>query len=142
MKKFIEIWTILRTYLFKFLQLLDVLPFLLWLFNSCCYYADLLSYSRTVIPIGIPYRNYKPAIGSKVCVITAGIKKYKSIIKKKNKKHDKIILSAKYKLNSIETLISKALVNSVISHDEFFLINNVLKEFYGMKQEINYSNDK
>ena len=142
MKKFVEIWTILRTYLFKFLQLLDVLPFLLWLFNSCCYYADLLSYSRTVIPIGIPYRNYKPAIGSKVCVITAGIKNYKSIIKKKNKKHDKIILSAKYKLNSIETLISKALVNSIISHDEFFLINNVLKEFYGMKQEINYSNDK
>ena len=142
MKKFVEIWTILRTYLFKFLQLLDVLPFLLWLFNSCCYYTDLLSYSRTVIPIGIPYRNYKPAIGSKVCVITAGIKNYKSIIKKKNKKHDKIILSAKYKLNSIETLISKALVNSIISHDEFFLINNVLKEFYGMKQEINYSNDK
>ena len=133
MKKFVEIWTILQTYLFKFLQLLDVLPFLLWPFYSCCYYADLWSYSRTVIPIGIPYRNYKPAIGSKVSVVTAGIKKYKSIIKKKNKKHDKIVLSAKYKLNSIETLISKALVDSIISHDEFFIINNVLKEFYGMK---------
>ena len=45
-------------------------------------------------------------IGLKICAITAGIKKYKSIIKKKN--HDKIILLAKSKLNKIEILISKA----------------------------------
>ena len=34
--------------------------------------------------------------------LTAGIKKYKSINKKKKKKHDKIVLLAKLKLNSIE----------------------------------------
>ena len=39
--------------------------------------------------------------------ITAGIKKYKSINKKKKKKHDKVALSEKSKLNSIEVLISK-----------------------------------
>ena len=44
-------------------------------------------------------------------------------------------MSAKPKLNSIEVLISKALIDSVISHDEFVLINNVLKEFYDMKEE-------
>ena len=43
---------------------------------------------------------------------------------------------AKSKLNSIEVLISKALSNSNISHDEFVLINNVLTEFYDMKEEI------
>ena len=37
----------------------------------------------------------------KICVITAGIKKYKSIIKKEKKKHDKIVLFAKSKLNSV-----------------------------------------
>ena len=42
---------------------------------------------------------------------------------KKRKKHDKIVLLAKCKLNSIEALISKALINSNISH-EFVLINN------------------
>ena len=63
------------------------------------------------------------AIWLKICKITAGIKKYKSIIKKKKKKHDKIVLLAKSKLNSIEVLISKALIDSVISHDEFVLIN-------------------
>ena len=35
------------------------------------------------------------AIGLKICAITAGIKKYKPIIKKKKKKHDKIALLAK-----------------------------------------------
>ena len=71
----------------------------------------------------------------------AGIKKHKSIIKKKRKKHDKIVLLAKSKLNNIEVLISKALTDSNISHDEFVLIN-VLKEFYDMKEEIKHSNDK
>ena len=36
-------------------------------------------------------------------------------------------LMAKSKLNSIEVLISKDLIDSNISHDEFVLINNVLK---------------
>ena len=40
------------------------------------------------------------AIGIKICAITAGIKKYKSIIKKKKKKHDKIVLLGKDKLNT------------------------------------------
>ena len=41
------------------------------------------------------------AIGSKICVITAGIKKYKSIIKDKKNKHDKIVLLAKSKLKNL-----------------------------------------
>ena len=61
---------------------------------------------------------------------------------KKKKKHGKIVLLAKSKLNNIEVLISKALTDSNISHDEFVLINNVLKEFYDMKEEIKHSNDK
>ena len=86
--------------------------------------------------VGIPIGITSSVIGLKICVITAGIKKYKSIIKKKKKKHDKIVLLAKSKLNSIEVLISKALIDSNISHDEFVLINNVLKEFYDMKEEL------
>ena len=84
------------------------------------------------IPIGIT----SSAVGLKICAVTVGIKNYKSIIKIKKKKHDKIVLLAKSKLNSIEVLISKALIDSVISHDEFVLINNVLKEYNEMKEEI------
>ena len=42
----------------------------------------------------------------------------------------------KSKLNSIEIVISKALIDSVISHDEFVLINNMTKEYEEMKEEI------
>ena len=64
------------------------------------------------------------------------------MIKKNNEKPDTIVLLAKYKLNSTEVLISKDLVNSNISHDKFILINNVLKEFDDMKEEIKHLNDK
>ena len=39
------------------------------------------------------------SIGLKICPITAAIKEYKLIIKKKKKKHDKIVLLAKSKLS-------------------------------------------
>ena len=49
--------------------------------------------------IGIPIGLTSSAIGLNICVITAGIKKYRAIIKKKKKKHDKTLLLAKSKLN-------------------------------------------
>ena len=82
-------------------------------------------------PIGIT----SSTIGLTIYTITAAIKKYKSTIRKKKKKHNKIVLLAKFKLNSKEVVISKALNDSVI-HDECFLINNVLKEYNGMKEKI------
>ena len=60
---------------------------------------------------------------------------YKSNIKKKKKKHDKIPLLGKHKLNTIDVLISKTLINSCISHDEFVLANNVLREYNEIKEE-------
>ena len=39
------------------------------------------------------------------------------------------------KLNIIEVLISKASIDSNISHDEFVLTNNVLKKFHDMKKK-------
>ena len=71
--------------------------------------------------LGIPVGTTSLAIGLKNCAIAAGVKKYKSIIKKKKKKHDKIVLLAKAKLNSMEPSISKTLIDSNISHDEFIL---------------------
>ena len=92
--------------------------------------------------VGISIGITSSPIGLKICVITAEIKKYKSMIKKKKKKHDKIVLLAKSKLNSKEVLIFKALIGSNISHDEFVSINNLLKEFYNKKEGIKNSNNK
>ena len=43
---------------------------------------------------------------------------------------------AKSKLNKIEVLIYKALIDSIISRDEFVLINKVLREYNEIKEEI------
>ena len=94
---------------------------------SNCAFASLLG-----ILVGIT----SSAIVLKICAITAEIKKYKSIIKKKKKKHDKIVLLAISKLNTIEVLSSKALVDWNIRHDECVLIKNVLKEYDEIKEEI------
>ena len=42
----------------------------------------------------------------------------------------------KDKLNPIEALTSKALIDLYISNDEFPSVNNVLREYYEMKKEI------
>ena len=63
---------------------------------------------------GDPIEITTSAIRSKI-VIVAEIKRYKSVIKKKKKKHDKIVLLTKSKINGIEVLISKGLINSNIN---------------------------
>ena len=78
---------------------------------------------------------YRSAVGKTICEITAVIKKYKLIFKKKMKK-DKIVLLGKDKLNTIEVLISQALIDSYISHNEFVLVNNVLREYIEIKKEV------
>ena len=101
--------------------------------------AGCISISDFASLVGILLGITSSAIGLKICVITAAIEMYKSIIKKKKAKHDKIVLLAKNKLNSIEVLICKAFIDSDISHVEhveFGLTNTLLKEYSGMKEEI------
>ena len=88
--------------------------------------------SLVCVPVGIT----SSSVGIKICAITAGIKKYKSITKEKKKKLDKIVLLAKGNLNAIEVLFSKTLIDSYISHNKFVSVNNVLREYYKMREEI------
>ena len=52
-------------------------------------------------------------------------------------KHYEIVSLEKPELNSIEILIFKTLIDSVLCYDEFVLINKVLKEYSEMNEEIN-----
>ena len=104
--------------------------------TGCVFNSDFTSL------VGIPIGITSSAIGLKICVMTTVIKKYKSISKKNERKQFKTISLAKFKSNSIEVLISKGLIDSSISHDELVLINNVLKDFYDMKEEIKNSDNK
>ena len=105
---------------------LDYIEYQLILIFTVSGCVSISAFALAGIHIGIT----SSEIELKICVRTAGIKKYKSIIKKEKKKHDKTVLFTESKLNSVEVLTSKALI------DEFALRNDVLKEFYHMKEEI------
>ena len=77
------------------------------------------------------------ATGLKLYAVTAGSKEYKSIIKKKKKrawKLHKIVFLAKIKVDAMEVLISKALIDSNSSHDKFVSVNEMLKRDKEMKE--------
>ena len=52
------------------------------------------------------------------------------------KKHNEIVMLAKSKLNSIETLMSQALINLDISHEEFKTIVNEKEKYEQTKESI------
>ena len=51
----------------------------------------------------------------------------------KKKKHDKILMQVKSKLNSIETLVSQALIDMELCHEEFIAIFKEKDNFEKMK---------
>ena len=100
---------------------------LLWIFSHFHIFVSLVH-----VPVG----SVSSAVGLNICAIIAGIKKYKSIIKKKKKKYHKIVLLPKTKLKTIKVVITKALIYSFINHEEFVSVNNVLREYDEEKEEI------
>ena len=65
-----------------------------------------------------------------------------NIARSKKKKHDKILLLAKSKLNSIETLVSQALIDMEISHEEFITILKEKDKYEKMKDNLRSENEK
>ena len=59
-----------------------------------------------------------------------------------NKKHDKILMLAKSKLNSIETLISQALTDMEISQEEYIAILKEKDKYEMMKENLRSKNEK
>ena len=57
-------------------------------------------------------------------ITTGFVKKFLKTIRNKKKKHNKIVMLARSKLNSIESKISEALINNEISHEDFMAIIN------------------
>ena len=78
--------------------------------------------------IAIPVVIASSAVVTKICAINAGIKECKSVIIKKGKKHDKLVLLGKDKLDTLEVLISNVLICSYVSLDEFISVNNLYRE--------------
>ena len=87
-------------------------------------------------PVGIASASF-----SLIFSLTTGIvKKLLNITREKKKKHDKILILAKSKLNSIDTLISQALIDIDISHEEFITILKEKDRYEMMKDNLRNKN--
>ena len=69
--------------------------------------------------VGIPVGIAGASLTLIFTVTTGIVKKLLNVTRKKKKKHNKIIALARSKLNIIETLISRAVTDFDISHEEF-----------------------
>ena len=83
-------------------------------------------------PVGIASASFTLIFSLK----TEIIKKLQSIARNKKKKHDKILMLAKGKLDSIETLISKALIDMEISDEEFNAVISKKQKYERMKENV------
>ena len=75
--------------------------------------------------VGIPAGIASASLTLIFSLTTGIIKKSLSIATNKNKKHDKVLMLAKSKLDSIKNLVSQALTDIEISHEEF---NRIIRE--------------
>ena len=73
---------------------------------------------------------------------TGMLKKILSITRSKKKKHVKILMLAKSKLNSIETFVSQALIEIQISHEEFITILKKKDKYEKVKDNLRKENKK
>ena len=84
----------------------------------------ILSIASYASVVGIPAGITGASLTSVLTIGTGISKSLLKLTKKRKKKHNKIIILAKNKLNTIDTLLSSALNDSEISHEEFTNIIN------------------
>ena len=77
--------------------------------------------------IGVPVGIASPSFNLVFSLTTRTMKKLLKITRNKEKSIVKFVMLTKSKLNSIETLISQALIDLEISHEEFRTIVNEKK---------------
>ena len=75
-------------------------------------------------------------------ILTGIVKKLLKTRQNKNKKHNKIVMLARSKLNSIESKIYEALINNEISHEDFMILINKKRNYREIKESIRMINSQ
>ena len=88
-----------------------------------------------LLGIGVPAGIASASFALVFSLTTGTIKKVLEITRNKKKEHNKILMLAKSKLNSIETVIYQALIGLEISYEEFKTVANE-KKYERMKEYI------
>ena len=87
-------------------------------------------------PVGIASANLSLTFS----LSTGIVKKLLKATRNKEKKHNKIIMLARIKLNSIEGKVSEPLINNEISHEHFMVIINEEKNYRELKESVRMMN--
>ena len=121
----------------KYLTAFDYIDKVLIVLSATTSVVSIISFTSIVrAPVGIASASF-----TLIFSLTTGIvKKLLNITRNKKKKHDKILMLAKSKLNSIETLISQALIDVDISHEVFVTILNEKDKYEKMKDNLRSEN--
>ena len=119
-----------------------------------CAYFDKALFVLSATNGSISITSFATVIGTPIGIASAslsltfslsnGIVK-KTILKttrNKKKKHNKIFMLARSKLNSIEGKVSEALINDEISHEDFMVIVNEERKCRELKESIRMMNSQ
>ena len=122
----------------KYVIIFDYIDKILIVLSTTSSGVSIISFTSIIgVPAGIASASF-----TLIFSMTAGIiKKLLSTTIKKKKKHDQILMLAKSKYNSIEALISQALIDIDISHKEFITILKEKDKYEKMKEDIKDKND-
>ena len=121
----------------KYVTTFDYIDKILIVLSATTGGVSIISFTSIIgAPVGIASASF-----TLIFSLTTGIvKKLLNITRKKKKKHDKTLMLAKSKLNSIETLISQALIDMDISHEEFITILKEKDRYEMMKDNLRNKN--
>ena len=123
----------------KYVAAFDYIDKILIVLSATTGGVSIISFTSIIgAPVGIASASF-----TLIFSLTTGIvKKLLNITRKKKKKHDKILMLAKSKLSSIETLVSQALIDMEISHEEFVTILKEKDKYKKMKDNLRSQNEK
>ena len=99
--------------------------------------VSIISFTSVIgAPVGMASASFTLIFSLTTGIVT----KLLNITRKKKKKHDKILRLAKSKLNSIYTLISQALIDMDISHEELITVLKKKDRYDMMKDNLKNKN--
>ena len=103
----------------RYVTIFDYIDKILIILSATTGGISIISFTTAIgAPVGIASASFTLIFSLTTGIIT----KLLNITVKKKKKHDKILMLAESKFNSIETLMSQALADLDISHEEFIMI--------------------
>ena len=92
----------------------------------------------TGAPVGIVSASFSLAFS----MSTGIIKNLLKTTRNKKKKHSKVLMLARSKLNGRESKISEALINNEINHEDFMTILNEERKYRELKESIRMTNSQ